>query len=141
LGVINTSAEIERSRLDLRVQLGVLDREVKVLKQAVDSDGRILEIARTSPYYKALFKPVTLAFVPYENLKYAFKGTPVYFCLISIIICERVGTVSARYPAEEFARHPIFRTDMRGNLIEIDFIEEKYSKESVVFLNGKPFIL
>jgi hypothetical protein len=141
LGVINTSAEIERSRLDLRVQLDVLDREVKVLKQAVDSDGRILEIARTSPYYKALFKPVTLAFVPYENLKYAFKGTPVYFCLISIIICERVGTVSARYPAEEFARHPIFRTDMRGNLIEIDFIEEKYSKESVVFLNGKPFIL
>lgn len=141
LGVLNTSAEIERSRLDLRVQLDVLSREVKVLKQAVDSDGRILELAKTSPYYKALFKPVTLAFVPYENLKYAFRGTPVYSCLLSVIICERVGTVTTRYPAEEFARHPIFKTDMRGNFIEIEFIEEKYSKEPVVFLNGKPFIL
>jgi hypothetical protein len=55
-----------------------------------------------------------------------------------MIACRRVGTVKQIFPGEEQATHPIFKTQIRGFLIQMDLSHPESAKSKTVFMGGKP---
>jgi hypothetical protein len=98
-------------------------------------------VAKSSPYFLALRAPVTVLFIPYDNLKNAKVGAPVYDCLLQVIICTKVGSIAKVYDAEEYARHPLFKTDIKGRFAEATFTNIEAAKSNVLFINGKPLLI
>ena len=65
-------------------------------------------------------------------------GSAVYDCYLNMISCRKVGTVKQIFAGEEHAIHPIFRTDIRGFLIQMQLDHSESAKSKTVFLNRKP---
>ncbi|SDD14809.1 hypothetical protein SAMN05216345_106198 [Cupriavidus sp. YR651] len=111
------------------------------LRVSVAQGTRVLDEARRSPYYGALTQSVPVVFAQYDNLGAARPGAPVYDCYLQIILCRRVGIIRRIYEAEEYARHPLFKSDIKGKFIGVEFDDERASRSSVVFLGRKPLLL
>jgi hypothetical protein len=84
---------------------------------------------------------VNLAFVPYDNQSNVCAGTPVYDCYLNMVLCRKVGTVKQMFAGEEHATHPIFKTDIRGFLIQMQLDHSESAKSKTVFLNRKTHFL
>ena len=111
------------------------------LKTVIADGERVLDVAKTSPYHLALRQSVDVLFVPYQNLKNAKVGEPVYDCYLQVIACRKVGSIQKVYEAEEYARHPLFKTDLKGRFIGVKFDVPESAKSQVVFVGGKPLLL
>lgn len=133
--------ELNATKAQLIIQRETAKQSIDMLVKAIESDVRVLTVAKTSPFYRALREVVTVAFVPYSNLSNIKLNDPVYDCYLQVAFCSRVGKVVTIYDAEEHARHPLFKTELRGKLIEIDFTDPAASKSQVVFVGGKPLLI
>lgn len=136
---IRQSAELKSSLVELRIQSTTAKLSAIALHKSITEAERVMLVAKSSPYYRALREEVTVAFVPYDNDIHI--GDPIYDCYLQILLCRKVGVVKTIYEAEEHARHPLFKTDFRGRLVEIQFTDRSFSKSQVVFINGKPLLL
>lgn len=94
-----------------------------------------------SPYILATKKPTTLAFIPYPNLKRIKKGNPVYSCYLDMIFCYKSGQIADIYSAEEYGKHPIFKSEIKGRLIRIAYADKKDAQKKLLFLNSKPLLI
>jgi hypothetical protein len=65
-------------------------------------------------------------------------GAPVYDCYLNMVACRKVGTVKQTFTGEEHAIHPIFRTDIRGFMVQMELDHPESAKSKTVFLNRKP---
>ncbi|MDR2991664.1 MAG: hypothetical protein LBU72_07045 [Burkholderiaceae bacterium] len=138
---LNNEAQLKFIHAQAIVDKETAKQSIEQLRITVAESERVLEVAKHSPYYMALTKPVSVAFVQYGNLHNAKPGAPVYDCLLQIILCRKVGTVIENYDAEEYATHPLFRTDLKGKFVGINFNIKKSSESYVVFLGYKPLLL
>jgi hypothetical protein len=127
------------SQLDIEIATAKLT--VTALKTTVSDGERVLAVAKSSPYYAALRSPISVLFVPYDNINNILAGQLVYDCYLQIILCHKVGTISAVYDAEEYARHPLFKTDLKGKFVGVLFEDIKAVQSQVVFINRKPLFL
>jgi len=55
-----------------------------------------------------------------------------------MVVCKRVGAVKQVFSGEEHATHPIFKTDIRGFLVQMQLDHPESAKSKTVFLNRKP---
>lgn len=133
--------ELRAMSAQLEIQLATATSTVEALTKSIAELERVLDVAKQSPYHRALREPVTVAFVPYDNLKNAKEGELVYDCYLQVIACRKVGVVKKLYEAEEYARHPLFKTDLKGKLIEIEFTKPEAAQSQVIFIGGKPLLL
>lgn len=133
--------ELKTLRSHLKVQLATIDRTIELLKKNIAADTRIMQVAMDSPFYKALFQEVSLAFVPYPNLIGVNEGDKIYSCYAQIIFCREAGVITRIYKAEEHTKHPLFKTEVRGVLVEIDFTHKESRKDPVVFIGSKPLFI
>jgi hypothetical protein len=114
---------------------------IEQLRATMASAQRVLDVARQSPYYVALTQRVPVAFVPYDNLASAKEGSAVYDCYLQILFCHRVGKISRVYDAEEYARTPLFKTDIKGRLVGVLFEDVAASESALLFIGHKPLLL
>lgn len=133
-------ADLRGMLAQMEIQLNAAKSSVSALESSIKEGERVFEVAKTSPYHRALTETVTVAFVPYENLDSVTKDDPVYYCYLKIFACTKVGKVIQIYDAEEYARHPLFKTDLRGKMIEIKVKELEHAKSDVLFIGGKPLL-
>lgn len=134
-------ADVKALQAQLNIQLATATATIDALKSSIAENERVLTVAQSSPYYRALREPISVAFMPYTNLDNAKVSEKVYDCYLQVIACHEVGVVKTLYDAEEYARHPLFKTDMRGKLVEIKFTNPDNGKSQVVFIGGKPLFL
>jgi hypothetical protein len=78
------------------------------------------------------------AFVPYDDQASAVAGRPIYDCYLNMIACRKVGTVNQIFAGEETAIHPIFKTNMRGFLMQMNLDHPDSAKSKTLFLGRKP---
>ena len=137
-----------QSLVQLHTVLRQLETDTETAKQtiaqlsvSVPETERVLNTAKTSPYYLALRNPTPVLFVPYDNLRNAKVGAPVYDCFFQIFWCTKVGTVDKLFDAEEYARHPLFKTELKGRFVTVKFTKPGAEKSTVVFLGGRPLLL
>lgn len=125
----------------LEIDLITATGMVEALTKTVADGERVLSVARTSPYHQAMDRIIHLGFVPYDNFGGVKVGDAVYDCALQVFWCRLVGTVTVIYEPEEYARHPLFRTDLKGKMVEFKLDDVAAANSQVVFIGGKPLLL
>lgn len=140
MDVLDKQAELASEIAQLDIAIGVAQKQIHEETQQVNRLKQALATAKQSPYYLIVSgdTAVNFAFVPYDNQGHVSTGTPVYDCYLNMLVCRKVGTVKQVFASEEHATHPIFRTDIRGFLIQMQLDHPESAKSKTVFLNRKP---
>lgn len=120
----------EINQIDIGIQIArqqIADETIQIerLKDAISTAGN-------TPYlHDGVF-----AFATYDtNVK---VNAAVYDCYLSVIACRQVGTVTRTFEGEIHATHPIFRTDLRGSLVQLSLTHSESAKSKTLFVGGKP---
>jgi hypothetical protein len=140
LDVLDKQAELISEIAQLDIAIGVAQKQLHEDTQQIDRLKQALNTAKQTPYYLSVSgaSAVNFAFVPYDNQSSASPGAAVYDCFLNMVLCRKVGTVKQIFAGEEHAIHPIFRTDIRGFLIQMQLDHPESAKSKTVFLNRKP---
>ncbi len=142
LDVLEKQAELRSEAAQLDVAINVSQKQMQEEARQIDRLHQAITTAKQSPYYlnatggQRLF----FAFVPYDNQATAVAGAPIYDCYLNMIGCRKVGTVTQIFPGEEDAIHPIFKTAIRGFLIQMTLDSAEAAKSKTVFLGRKPLM-
>jgi hypothetical protein len=142
LDVLVKQAELRSEVAQLDVAINVAEKQLQEESRQIDRLREAIVTAKQSPYYLNAAGGQTLyfAFVPYDNQAYAVAGRSVYDCYLNMIACRKVGTVKQIFPGEEQAIHPIFKTQIRGFLIQMNLDYADSAKSKTVFLGRKPVL-
>jgi len=142
LDVLEKQAELRSEVAQLDVAINVAEKQLQEESRQIDRLREAIHTAKLSPYYLNAAGGQTLyfAFVPYDNQANAVVGGPVYDCYLNMILCRKVGTVKQIIPGEEQAIHPIFKTQIRGFLIQMNLDRAESAKSKTVFLGRKPVL-
>lgn len=142
LDVLEKQSELrsEASQLDVAIQ--VAEKQLTEEQRQIERLHEAIATAKQSPYYLSATgqQRIYFAFVPYEDQSSATPGSPIYDCYLNMIACRKVGTVKQVFPGEEQATHPIFKTQIRGFLIQMDLTHPESAKSKTVFMGGKPLL-
>jgi hypothetical protein len=140
LDVLDKQAELISEIAQLDIAIAVAQKQIYEETKQIDRLKQALATAKETPYYLSVSggNTVYFAFVPYDNQSNASVGSPVYDCYLNMVVCKKVGTVKQIFAGEEHAIHPIFRTDIRGFLIQMQLDRTESAKSKTVFLNRKP---
>jgi hypothetical protein len=144
LDVLEKQAELRSEVAQLDVAMSVAEKQVQEESRQIDRLRQAITTAKQSPYYLNASGQLRLyfAFVPYDNQANAQVGAPVYDCYLNMIACRKVGTVKQIFASEEQAVHPIFKTQIRGFLIQMNLDNDhaESAKSKTVFLGRKPVL-
>jgi hypothetical protein len=124
---VQTDIDAFSKQVDLHSQIATLDVEVAVARQQAAS---FTSASGGTQVY--------LAFVPYDNEKHVAVGDPLYDCYLDFIGCRYVGTVKHVYKNEEKVNNPIFHTEMRGYVVQLDLADTNVVRSKTLFVGGKP---
>lgn len=140
LDVLDKQAELISEIAQLDIAVAVAEKQIYEETKQITSLRQALATAKQTPYYLSVSggSAVNFAFVPYDNQNSAAIGSAVYDCYLNMVLCRKVGTVRQIFSGEEHAIHPIFRTDIRGFLIQMQLDHPESAKSKTVFLNHKP---
>lgn len=124
-------------QLDIAIQTG--SDQLQTDKLQVVRLKKAIRTAKESPYFLVTQGNTTnFAFVPYDNTKNAKVGTKIFDCYLNLIVCRQVGVIKHMFTDEERGSHPIFHTDMRGNLAELELTNSSSFKSRTLFVHRKP---
>jgi CII-binding regulator of phage lambda lysogenization HflD len=142
LDVLEKQAELRSEAAQLDVAINVADKQLQEESRQIDRLREAIRTAKQSPYYlnAAGDKTLFFAFVPYDNQASAVAGRPVYDCYLNMFACRKVGTVNQVFAGEETAIHPIFKTNIRGFLMQMNLDHPESAKSKTVFLGRKPLL-
>jgi hypothetical protein len=142
LDVLEKQAELRSEAAQLDVAINVAEKQMQEESRQIDRLREAIRTAKQSPYYLNASGGKTLyfAFVPYDNQASAVAGRPVYDCYLNMFACRKVGTVNQIFSGEETAVHPIFKTNIRGFLMQMNLDHPESAKSKTVFLGRKPLL-
>jgi hypothetical protein len=142
LDVLEKQAELRSEAAQLDVAINVSQKQLQEETRQIDRLKQAISTAKQSPYYlnAAGGQRLYFAFVPYDNQAAAVAGAAIYDCFLNMIGCRKVGSVNQIFPGEEDAIHPIFKTAIRGYLIQMNLESSESAKSKTVFLGRKPLI-
>ena len=140
LDVLVKQAELRSEVAQLDVAINVAEKQLLEENRQIDRLHQAIATAKQSPYYLNAAGGQTLyfAFVPYDNQAYATPGNAIYDCYLNMVLCRKVGSVKQSFPGEEQAIHPIFKTQIRGFLIQMNLDHPEAAKSKTVFFGRKP---
>jgi hypothetical protein len=140
MDVLDKQAELISEIAQLDIAISVAQKQIHEETQQIDRLKQALTTAKQTPYYLIVSGDSTVyfAFVPYDNQSNVSAGTAVYDCYLNMVACKKVGTVKQIFAGEQHATHPIFKTDIRGFLIQMQLEHPESAKSKTVFLNRKP---
>jgi hypothetical protein len=141
LDTLHKKAELESEIASLGIVIWTAQKQVGTEKGQSVQFEVALSAARQTPLWVAMQIGTTdVALVPYENQAVAKVGAAVYDCYLSFIVCRQIGTVKAIFVGEQHAIHPIFRTDLRGFLVQLELSNTESAKSKTLFLGSKPLL-
>jgi CII-binding regulator of phage lambda lysogenization HflD len=142
LDVLEKQAELRSEVAQLDVAINVAEKQLQEETRQIDRLRQAIVTAKQNPYYLNASGEKTLyfAFVPYDNQANALAGAAIYDCYLNMVACRKVGTVKQIFTGEEQAIHPIFKTQIRGFLIQMNLSHADAAKSRTVFLGRKPML-
>jgi hypothetical protein len=134
---------LEHTKLDKENENGKrapLKARLEGLAPQIKSQNDLVQRLGASPYLRAMNRSVVLAFVPYTNA-HVKLGTKLYSCAWGLVMCSRVGKITALIDGEVTNTHPHDDSIQRGTMVEIELTDSAAEGESVLFAGGKPLWL
>lgn len=143
LDVLDRRAALKSQIAQLDIAIAVGEKQGQAESAQIDRLKNEIAVITQTPYFivKSQGKTATFAFVPYDNKKAIKTGVAVYDCYLKVLGCRAVGKVKQVFATEEHASHPLFRTDMRGFLVQLDLQNQDSAKSQTLFVNHKPLLL
>ena len=139
LETLDKRAELESEIATLSITIDAANKQITTEESQVRQFDAAMRTVDQTPYVAAMQGGrVDVALVPYDNEKFATPGAPVYDCYLSFIVCRQVGTLRTTFVGEQHATHPIFRTDLRGVLAELELTNPQSAKSKTLFVGSKP---
>lgn len=138
--ILAQKAQLDTQIATLEVGIVTGQEQIRTDRQQISQLQNAMKIARQTPYYRASVSPnmLAFAFVPYDNEAGVIVGAPIYACYLQFVACRKVGTVERIFTDEEHAIHPVFKTQMRGFLIQLALTHKTEARATVLFTR-KPF--
>ena len=133
--VIEVRQVLSRAKADLATandQIGPLGDSLKVLNESIAS-------LEATPLIKAVKEPVTVLFVPYDNLGSFVEGKPLYSCAAMVFWCRKIGSIGTAVPGEISTTHPFFGKPMRGQFIEAKLTDERAALKEILHASRPVF--
>ncbi|MFZ0730732.1 MAG: hypothetical protein WAM79_00270 [Candidatus Sulfotelmatobacter sp.] len=142
LNVLEKQAELQSEVAQLDIAISVDEKQIHEESRQIARLREAIATAKQSPYYLNASGGKTLyfAFVPYDNRADAVAGSSIYDCYLNMMLCRHIGTVKAIFTGEEQAIHPIFKTQIRGFMIQMTLDHVESAKSKTVFLGHKPVL-
>jgi hypothetical protein len=142
LEVIEKQAELRSDIAQLDVTLAVAEKQLEEDNRQIDRLRAAITTAKQSPYYLNATGNSRLyfAFVPYDDQASATVGALIYDCYLNMVVCRKVGTVKQIFLGEQDIVHPLFKTQVRGFMIQMDLSHPASAQSKTVFLGRKPLL-
>ena len=142
LNVLEKQAELQSEVAQLDIAISVGEKQLYEESRQISRLREAIATAKQSPYYLNASGGQTLyfAFVPYDNQSHAVVGSSIYDCYLNMVLCRHVGTLKTIFTSEEQAIHPIFKTQIRGFMIQMTLDHADSAKSKTVFLGRKPLL-
>jgi hypothetical protein len=137
---LSKEAELKSNIVQLEILIKSGEAQLRFDLQQIDQLNTAIATARNSPYFLATKGEVQFAFVPYSNQAEAKPGAAVYGCYLNMAVCRRVGTVKQVFKDEETINHPVFKTAIRGFMVQLSLTNAEAAKDSTLFLGHKPLL-
>ncbi|HEY6352068.1 MAG TPA: hypothetical protein VI636_21950 [Candidatus Angelobacter sp.] len=142
LDVLEKQAELRSEAAQLDVAINVAEKQLQEESRQIVRLKQAIVTAKQSPYYLNASgeQRIYFAFVPYDNQASAVAGGSIYDCYLNMVACRKVGTVKRIFTGEEQAIHPIFKTQVRGFLVQMNLDHAESAKSKTVFLGRRPVL-
>jgi hypothetical protein len=135
---------LKQEQAETKLKLVQLDADVAAKSSQIIQLDALLNNLKGSPYYLAAYGEQNLhhfAFVPYDNEDAIHVGAPVYACKFQIVWCSKAGTIKSITNEETRVQHPLFSTQLRGVLAELDMQNKEAVKNLTLFVGHSPFYI
>ncbi|WP_133620400.1 hypothetical protein [Hydromonas duriensis] len=126
--------KVERTALEV----SSVENELKLTENSINDYSHVIDGFYDNIYYDAKDRVINAAFVPYDNIDGVEEGDPVYGCALKVIFCSKVGVVTKVYGAEETSFHYLFKTEIKGKFVSVQYNDNSYADAGLVFIGRKP---
>lgn len=141
LDTLHRKADLESEIACLQIVVDTAQNQIATERKQAAKLNDALNAARQTPLWSAMQRgKLNVALVPYENRAIALAGAPVFDCYLSFIACRQVGILKGTFTGEQHATHPIFRTDLRGFLVQLELTDPDSAKSKTLFVGNKPVL-
>ena len=145
LGAIRQQVELNTLISTAKDNVAIAEKTVDETQKALGEANTVLDVLQNTAYMQALTNNgANLAFLPYDNIKKAKQGDPIYDCHLLILDCYQVGTIDRVYNDEQVVEFPIFNVrfsrTVRGTLISMNITNPESMHTQILFFGHKPFL-
>lgn len=140
-------AHLAQEAIEVKSRVAAAARQFAAAEASVERQQNSLEVVSATleamlatPLGRAIEKPVTVLFVPYDNVSRFEKGRKLYGCWFSIIVCSQVAEIGDPVQGETTAVHPLFGKPMRGTFVEAEFTNSEYITEELIHAGRAPLL-
>jgi hypothetical protein len=133
----NQIMEVRQIRSSASSTISAAIEAVPSLENSLGVLTKGIEQLQISPMIRALEAPVTVLFVPYDNIDAFGENQPLYACAIAIFWCSEVGTTGEAISGEIVTTHPFFGKPIRGQFVEADLSDSSKAQKEI-FHVGRP---
>jgi len=143
LEILSKQADLKSQIVQAAINISIGEQQLASDQKQIDSLVKAMKQIDQSPLYIAAKAEddVKFAFVPYDNEQGVEVGDPIYDCYLNMVGCRQVGKVKVMFTDEQKMTHPLFKTEMRGFLVQLDLSDLDSAKSKTLFVGHKPLFI
>jgi hypothetical protein len=143
LEILSKQADLKSQIVQAAINISIGEQQLTSDQKQIDGLVKAMRQIDQSPFYMAVQAEddVKFAFVPYDNEQGVEVGDPVYDCYLNMIGCRQVGTIKVMFSDEQKVTHPLFKTEVRGFMVQLDLTELDSAKSKTLFVGHKPLFI
>ena len=143
LEILSKQADLKSQIVQAAINISIGEQQLESDQKQIDGLVKAMKQIDQSPLYLAVQEQdeVKFAFVPYDNEQGVEVGDPVYDCYLNMIVCRQVGTIKVMFSDEQKMTHPLFKTEVRGFVVQLDLTNLDSAKSKTLFVGHKPLFI
>jgi len=143
LEILSKQADIKSQIVQAAINISIGEQQLASDQKQIDGLVKAMKQIDQSPLYLAVQAQddVKFAFVPYDNEQGVEVGDAIYDCYLNMIGCRQVGTVKVMFSDEQKVTHPLFKTEVRGFMVQLDLTNLDSAKSKTLFVGHKPLFI
>lgn len=135
----NQVIEVKQIRSAAEADLAEYEGGISTLRESQSVLNASIRKIEQTPMIRALEKPITVLFVPYDNQAAYQKGESLYACGFAVFWCGHVGSVGDPIGGEITTTHPFFGKPIRGQFVEANLTDPSAAQEEIIHV-GRPLL-
>lgn len=137
--LVNQVMEARQIKSSASAKIQAAEQAIPALENSLNLLTKSVDELKKTPMIRALDKPVTVLFVPYDNIDAYDKDQPLYSCALAIFWCTKVGETGDPISGEISTTHPFFGKPLRGTFVEAHLTNNAAAKKEILHVGRPPF--